>query len=249
MMTIAGTELVTELSIRFLATRGITVTAKDGALHAPDGRAFGLTNVTSHCQQSPPDTWPDIIAAHFGALLTAYPTTTAPPTPTVAQLRRGTYLRMVPALDPTMAGAYTYARALGPTLTALFAYKDGDMVRWLRDEDIAPIGYDELYAIAKANLLALPYTAHTEVVGTSHLTVLHSTDHGFVASLALVLDEIAHPGPLFFAAPNRFTLAYTPNEEDTDVLALAEWANDMYASGPAPVSPHLHMFNNGRVTF
>jgi hypothetical protein len=245
-LTIAGVELIAVLSTECLAGHGLTVTHKDGALTAPDGRSFGLHNLVSRCQHVPADTWPDLIAAHFGALLAAFPDVPGPLT--VEQLRTGTYLRMVPALDPTMAKAYTYATELGASgLHALYAHKDGDMVRWLRDEDIAPIDEDELFDIAKANLRALPYATHTEVVGNTHLTVLTSTAHGFIASMALVLDEIAHAGPLFFAAPTRHTLAYAPAEDDINVVALCTWAEDAYRAGPAPVSPRLHIFNDGIV--
>jgi hypothetical protein len=259
-LTVRQSQQVRDLMRAALAERGIEVSVFATHLSAADGRRFGLDTIASICHNAPGGEadWPRVIGAFLDEALARFPQ--QPPELTAEQLRAGTYLRLalVEAVPPEWATSYRYARRLGGGLMELLVHRDGDFVRWLRDEDVALVGYDELISIGLANLLAADFD-HLDVLGGEHGPTywLHG-DSGFVASKMLVLPEILRVLPGAQIEPTAGVLVAVPTRHDlilSPVGAGVVWhmarlmslAVQTFNSGVAPLSPHLYWWRDGAV--
>ena len=142
--------------VRALARAALAERGIEGAIHADhlktaDGRSFGLNNLASKCHASglSEDRWNEVAQAHIDALLTAYPE--EPGAVPADELSTNTYVRLQveKALPTEWHDHYRYVRRLGGGLIELLAHRDGNMVRWLRDEDLEPFGADRLRELGR----------------------------------------------------------------------------------------------------
>lgn len=259
-LTVRQSQQVRNLMRTALAERGIEVTVYATHLGTADGRHFGLDTIASICHNAPGGEadWPRVIGAFLDDALTRFPQ--EPPALTAEQLRAGTYLRLalIAAMPPDWISSYRYARRLGGGLMELLVHRDGDFVRWLRDEDVAMVGYDELISIGLSNLLATDFD-HLDVLGGEHGPTywLHG-DSGFIASKMLVLPEILRLLPcaeidpahgVLVAVPTRHDLLVTPVGEGVvwNMARLMSLAAQTFTGGVAPLSPHLYWWRDGAV--
>jgi hypothetical protein len=243
-----------------LAERGIEVVVHAHHLDTVDGRRFGLETIASMCHNASGGEadWPRVIGAFLDDALAQFGA--EPPALTAAQLREGTYLRLglAEGMPEGWASSYKYVRQLGGGLTELLVHRDGDFVRWLRDEDVALVGLDELITIGLTNLLAAEFD-HLDVLGSEQGGVYWiQGKSGFVASQVLVLPEILRLLPcadinpdhgVLIAMPTRHDLIITPVDGGVvwHLARLMSLVTQTFNDGVAPLSPHLYWWREGAV--
>jgi len=199
-----------------------------------------------------------VIGAFLDDVLGQFPR--EPPALTAEQLREGTHLRlgMAEAMPADWASSYKYVRHLGGGLMELLVHKEGECVRWLRDEDVALVGLDELVTVGLTNLLAAE-PDHVDVLtseqGPSYW--IHGAS-GFVASQLLVLPEILRLLPGAQITPDHGVLVAVPTRHDLIVAPvdggvvwhlarLMALVTQEFNNGVRPLSPHLYWWCEGRV--
>jgi hypothetical protein len=259
-LTVRQSQQVRDLMRTALAERGIEVVVHADHLSTADGRQFGLHTVASLCHNAPDGEagWPRVVGEFLDATLGQFPQ--EPPPLTAEQLRAGTHLRlgMAEGMPAEWAPSYRYVRQLGGGLIELLVYKEGEFVRWLRDEDVALVGLDELITVGLRNLLAAD-PDHVDVLsseqGPSYW--LHGSS-GFVASKLLVLPEILRvlPGAeitpehgVLVAVPTRHDLIITPVDGGVvwQMARLMSLVTHEFNHGVRPLSPHLYWWCAGAV--
>ncbi|HEY2834379.1 MAG TPA: hypothetical protein VGJ14_18300 [Sporichthyaceae bacterium] len=257
-LTARQSQQVRDLMRTSLAERGIEVAVYATHLRATDGRQFGLNTIASICHNAREADWPRVISTFLDDALTRFPQ--QPPALTAEQLRAGTHLRLalVEAMPADWASSYQYTRRLGGGLMELLVHRDGDFVRWLRDEDVALVGYDELITIGLANLIAADFD-HLDVLASERgPTYWLRGESGFVASKLLVLPEILRVLPcaeidpahgVLLAVPTRHDLVVTPVNSGVvwNIARLMSVVAQEFSSGVAPLSPHLYWWCEGAV--
>lgn len=244
-----------------LAEHGIEAAMHADHLSTTDGRSFGLENLASKCLTCglPEAEWDVVVKDHINGLLTAFPTEPGPLTG--GQLSSGTYLRLQveDALPADWADSYQYVRRLGGGLIELLAHRDGDTVRWLRDEDLEPIGAERLREIGRANLLQVEPSEHVRYrQGPLNFDVVRGSS-GFIASKLLVLPSLLtdvlrreEPGRhgVLVAVPSRYEIAFAPVETGVmePMAGLWSYASHAFAGSAGPLSPYLYWWRDGEVT-
>lgn len=252
-LTPSGSQMVRELAHAFLLSRGVNTVVGSDCLTATDGRIFGLANLASRCHNSPSDDWSDLISAHLSALLSQFP---APPEElTPEQMIAGAHLRIVlaEAIPPGWEDSYTYARRMGGGLVEMLAHRDDEMVRWMRDVEVSKVGVDELRAIGRANVAAIPHGV--ESLNIDGIRIHRLTGDGFTASKMLLIDELAaeitgtneYAHGYLVMIPTRFELLFVPmkNKVADRLPVLSEFVADRFRNGVAALSPGLHWWRDG----
>ncbi|HZE65626.1 MAG TPA: hypothetical protein VE081_03290 [Sporichthyaceae bacterium] len=259
-LTVRQSQQVRDLMRTALAERGIEVVVHASHLNTADGRQFGLDTIASLCHNASGGeaSWPQVIGGFLDDALTRFPQ--EPPALTAEELRSGTYLRlaMVEAMPAEWASSYRYARRLGGGLMELLVHRDGDFVRWLRDEDVALVGLDELITIGLTNLLAAEFDYLDVLVSEHGPSYWIRGESGFVASQLLVLPEILRLLPcaeitpahgVLVAVPTRHDLIVTPVDSAVvwHLAKLMSLSTQEFNNGVAPLSPHLYWWCEGAV--
>jgi hypothetical protein len=255
----AGQSLrVRDLARRALAERGLEAAVYADHLRIADGRVFGLDTVASLCHNAPQGEpgWPQVVAQYLDDFLTRFPT--EPPALTAEELRAGTHLRLVlaEALPADWVSAYKYARSVGGGLLELLAHKDGDYVRWLRDQDVKLVGHDELITIGLTNLLAVqPDGVDIFVHERGRIYWLDGAS-GFIASKVLVLPEVLRELPectvtpehgVLVSMPTRHSLAIAPVDSQVvwQLASMMSLTVQHFSNGIAPLAPHVFWWCQG----
>ncbi|WP_369777088.1 hypothetical protein [Streptomyces sp. R33] len=256
-LTARQAEHLRELVHRHHADQGAQVTVTGDCVHAPQGTR-ALHNLAEFVRRADPRDWPRIVEQHFTALDNASRSTADAPDRTL----RGAYLRLVPedAIPPQAAPSFSYARRIAPGLLETLALDLPDAVRILDDQDVARIGLEALRTAGRANLVAEPVEYETTRMQSGGLLHIVSGESMFVASKALVLDELVRSvtgSPLpddgaLFTVPSRHHLVFHPLADHHVVDAV----NDLAAFGlgayqdnnPGPLSPRLYWWRQGAVT-
>jgi hypothetical protein len=244
-----------------LAERGIEASIHADHLQSVDGRSFGLENLASKCHTSglDEDRWGEVVDAHIGALLTAYPE--VPGDVPADELTSNTYVRLQveEALPSEWHDHYRYVRRLGGGLIELLVHRDGDTVRWLRDEDLDPFGADKLREVGLRNVRRVKLDEHLIFDDRGmHFHVVRG-ESGFGASKLLVLpdllgDVLGRGEPprdgVVFAVPSRYELAFAPVEPGIAEASAALWSYSSwgFSHRPGPLSPYLYWWRDGEVT-
>lgn len=244
-----------------LAERGIEAAIHAQHLETVDGRTFGLMNLASKCHTSglPEDRWGEVASAHIDALLTACPE--APDDVPTDELSTNTFLRLQveEALPQDWHDHYRYVRRLGGGLIELLAHRDGDMVRWLRDEDLEPFSADRLREVGRANVRRVEVEEHVVFDRLRMRFHVARGSSGFVASKLLVLpdllaDVLGRPGPwphgVLVAVPSRYEIAFAPVEPGIMEATAGLWSYSAwaYSHRPGPLSPYLYWWRDGELT-
>ena len=257
-LTARQSQRVRDLARRALAERGLEAVVYADHLRIADGRVFGLDTLASLCHNAPLGEagWPQVVAQYLNDFLTRFPQ--EPPQLTAEQLREGTHLRLVlaEALPADWVSSYTYARPVGGGLLELLAHKDGDYVRWLRDEDVKLVGHEELVTVGLTNLLAVR-PDNVDVLSHEHGRI-YCLDgaSGFIASKALVLPEVLRELPeltvtpehgVLVSMPTRHSLAIAPvdNQVVWQLASMMSLAAQHFSHGIAPLAPHVFWWCQG----
>ncbi len=244
-----------------LAEHGIEAAIHADHLKTADGRTFGLENLASKCHTSglSEDRWGEVANAHIDFLLAAFPD--VPGAVPADELSTNTYLRLQveEALPADWQDKYRYVRRLGGGLIELLAHRDGDAVRWLRDEDLEPFGADRLREVGRANVLRVEPEEHLVFDNTGMRFHIVRGESGFIASKLLVLPELladvlGRTGPwpdgVVVAVPSRYEIAFAPVERGILEASAGLWSYSSWAFGHSagPLSPYLYWWRDGELT-
>jgi hypothetical protein len=254
-LTTEQAEYLRELVRRYHSGHGTTVTVAGATVQAPQGTR-SLHNLAEFCRRADPGDWPRLVERHFSALDGAADATADSP----GQMLDRTYLRLVPedAIPPEAAPSFRYARHVAPGLLETLAWDLPDAVRLLDDRAVTRVGLEALRDAGRANLVEEPVEYDTW--RTESGAVLHavSGESMFVASKALVLDDLARAvtgrelpedGALF-TVPSRHHLVFHPLADQHVVSAvndLAAFGLGAYNDNPGPLSPRLYWWRKGAV--
>ncbi|MGW6913137.1 hypothetical protein ACWGB8_04840 [Kitasatospora sp. NPDC054939] len=255
-LTTAQADHLRELVRHYHAGLGPQVVVEGDTLRAPQGTR-SLYNLAELCRRADPRDWPRLVEHHFRALDGAEDAT-----PQGADgVLRTAFLRLLPedAFPPEAAPSFSYVRPVAPGLQEALALDLPDAVRMLDDQAVAEVGLERLRAAGRANLVREPVeyaVAHGQNGAAMHIA---SGESMFVASKALVLDELARAvtgrelpeeGALF-TVPSRHFLVFHPLEGPQAVDAvndLAGFGLGAHQDNPGPLSPRLYWWRKGEVT-
>ncbi|MFI7387975.1 immunity 49 family protein [Streptomyces sp. NPDC049813] len=220
---------------------------------AEAGDRHPLAALAQRCHTAPEDTWPDLVEEFFAGRAAA-----PAGGESAGRLLAGACLRLIAPGSEAAAGL-AHPRRVAGGLDLALALDGPDSGRLLTDEEVARAGADALWAAGARGLVRQPLR-HEEVRLDGH-AVLYSVygDSPFVSSKALVLPELAaevtgrrlpDAGALV-AVPTRHLLAFHPVVDGSAAGALddlATYARRAYEEGPAPLSPRVYWWHDGRLT-
>ncbi|GLW73104.1 hypothetical protein Kpho02_54030 [Kitasatospora phosalacinea] len=172
------------------------------------------------------------------------------------------YLRLVAeeSIPEEARPQFGYLRRLATDLLVGCVLDGPESVRLLDDRDVAGLGWGELSAAGRANLLAEPVDYHTvDRPGGAVLHLLGHPESVFAASKLLVFEEAvrAAGGPaipdegVLLVAPNRHNLVFYPLADGhvaEAVNSLAMFGQGAYEDGPGRLSPRVFWWRAGTLT-
>ncbi|MFC8827188.1 hypothetical protein ACFT9I_17820 [Streptomyces sp. NPDC057137] len=265
-LTTEQAERLRELVRGYHARRGNSVTVSGDTVHSDRGTQ-ALYNLAELCRRAEPGAWPGIVEHHFNALDAATRSAeagagaVAGPGAWAEDIRRSVYLRLVPddAIPAEAASSFSYTRPVATGLLEALALDLPDSVRLLDDRDVGRAGLEELRSAGRANLVDEP--VDYDLTRTDSRAVVHlvTGESMFVASKALVLDDVARSligrelpqdGALF-TVPSRHFLVFHPLEDANAVGAindLAAFGLGAHQDNPGPLSPRIYWWHKGAVT-
>ncbi|MFE3116626.1 hypothetical protein [Streptomyces niveus] len=263
-LTVEQADYLRELVRDYHARHGNSVTVDGDTVHSARGTQ-ALYNVAELCRRAEPGAWAGIVEHHFNALDAATRSAESGAGPGSAvgaeDIRGSVYLRLVPddAFPAEALSSFSYARHVATGLLEVLALDLPDSVRLLGDQDVAGAGLEELRAAGRANLVDEP--VDYDVTRTDSGAIQHLVSGGsmFVASKALVLDDVARSltgrelpdeGALF-TVPSRHFLVFHPLEDANAVGAindLAAFGLGAHQDNPGPLSPRIYWWHKGVVT-
>lgn len=226
-----------------------------------DGQQFGLANLAAACRAASRGTrdWPELITVHVRRIIE----TSAAPNPleTLSQedVAARAYLRLLDkhSLPPESATAYSYGRSVADSIVELIAFDEPEVVRYLRDEDLARFDAEALRLAALANLIAAPIDDHRVLAGPGgeqiHIVVGESV---YIASKLIVFRDVLRrtmgerefPDGVLVAAPLRHQLAFHPVDDAhaaAALNALAGFAASGYGEGAGALTPFVYWWKDG----
>lgn len=256
-LTPRQSQRVRELAHLALAERGLETTIHDHHLETLDGRTFGLDGIASVCHAHPESEWPDLVAGHIEAITSAFPGD-RPPTLSAEEIRAHAHVRLVPLGEVVSDddNPYTYAPRLGAGFAELLVHKNGDMVRWLTDDDVAKVGADELYALGRERLrLIRPDVVEILRRDGGEIHVLRG-DSGFIASKLLLLPEVLrnvigrkvrYPDGVLVGVPCRHELVFAPVGPNViaELIGVVDYTVMTFNHGLRPLSPYVYWWRDG----
>lgn len=260
-LTTEQADYLRALALDYHTTLGPQFTVSGDTVHAPQGTR-SLHNLAELCRRADPRDWPRLVEQHFRSLDNATAAAAAAPAASApAEVLRTAYLRLIPddAFPPAAAAAFSYVRPVAPGLQEALALDLPDAVRLLDDQDVTALGLDALRAAGRANLVAEPVEyAHARGPEGAAMHIV-SGESMFVASKALVLDDLAHtltgrelpPAGALFTVPARHHLVFHPIADHTAVDAINDLAGfglGAYQDNPGPLSPRLYWWHRGTIT-
>ncbi|MFC8075383.1 hypothetical protein ACFUN8_07555 [Streptomyces sp. NPDC057307] len=263
-LTTEQAQRLRELVREYHARRGNSVTVAGDTVYSDRGTQ-ALYNLAELCRRAEPGAWPGIVEHHFNALenatRSAEAAAVAGPGAWAEDIRRSVYLRLVPddAIPAEAAPSFSYTRPVATGLLEALALDLPDSLRLLDDRDVARTGLEELRSAGRANLVAEPVDYDLTRTDSGAVVHLVTGESMFVASKALVLDDVArsligrelpHEGALF-TVPSRHFLVFHPLEDANAVGAindLAAFGLGAYQDNPGPLSPRIYWWHKGDVT-
>lgn len=242
--------------------RGLTVTVEPEQLTTDAGWIFGLSNLAAVCHNDSrgPGSWPALVAGHVDRVIRSVNGPQSPgalpPEQTLAQL----YPRFIPSA-PENLKAFGYGPASVPGLLEVLALDLPETVDMLTADSLAALGdITALRRRALQNLRAVRVDRHQVVKAKdgARFDVL-TGDSYFIASLALVLDEVLRryakstPAPqgILVALPHRHQLAFHVVRDASVIVslhAMARAAAAGFEESPGALSPSVFWWHEGTFT-
>ena len=245
-----------DLVVADLRRRGYDPQVGDGFVAADTGGEepvqWGLGNLAQRCNQEDPSRWESIVATHFTALEQMVGRDMDALAADFAQVRPILRVRLMP--DESMGGvavAQTVSRRPAPGMIANLVYDFPDSTATVQEDHLArwPVGADEVFDIAIANVRAEPPPAAESVDADGIQLRVIAGDSFYVASRALFLDELlggVRDG--VFAVPNRHVLLWYPVTDLSVVEAMSpmfQIAMNLFREGPGSISDQLYWWQGG----
>ena len=243
-----------------LARRGHPYRVDDAVLWGRWGgdedEALGLTNLAQLCHASPSDTYAEVIASHFDALVAGRSDRALAGQlgGDLAAARPVLRLRLY-SRDTFVEGADQFVlRDVADDLTAVLCYDLPSNVVTVTADTLPRWGVpaDELYYQALANQRRAEQRAAIEEIDVGGAIVRAMTgDSYFVASNLLLLNDFVTDEPplgVICAVPNRHTLVWHPIIDGSALRALdamVVMAASLHAEGPGAISPNLYWWKDG----
>jgi hypothetical protein len=242
--------------------RGIEVTVEPGRVTTDSGWRFGLSNLAAVCHNDSrgPRCWRRLVDEHVERAVRSVAGPQAlrvlPHERLLAQL----YPRLVPS-DPSLLKAFGYGPQSVPGLLEVLALDLPETVDMLTADSLSDLG--EITALrdrAFQNLRTVRAEKHRVVreKDGSHFDVLVGGSY-FIASLALVVDEVARhyakdaPAPhgILVALPHRHQLAFHVIRDRSAAPSLhtmARFAAVGFEQSPGALSPSVFWWHEGSFT-
>lgn len=245
-----------------LGRRGLEAEMGDAAIRVKRNGAwneYGLGNLAQLCHQVGRGEWRPTIASHFDNLFAAEDADAEvrERARTFEGIRDVFKLRLYPGaslggMDPAAPASWE----LAPGLTAAFVYDLPTSVATANPEQVAAWNrsHEELLTVALDNVRR--DAVETQTVGDGGPSAVRAcvADHFFVASHALLLDELLRDTGVdqaVLAVPHRHALLYAPMGDASIVRSinrLIPTAVSMFQQGPGSISPGLYWWRAGVVT-
>ncbi|MCX4767886.1 hypothetical protein OG562_44495 [Streptomyces sp. NBC_01275] len=244
------------------AERGIEVTVEPGRVTTDSGWRFGLSNLATVCHQDSrgPRRWRTLVDEHVDRVVRSMNGPQAlralPRERLLAQL----YPRFIPG-DPALVKAFGYGPPSVPGLLEVLALDLPETVDMLTADSLSGLG--EITALrdrAFQNLRAVRVDKHKTVRDKdgSHFEVLTGGSY-FIASLALVLDEVVRryakdasaPDGMLVTLPHRHQLAFHIIRDGSvapSLHTMARFAAAGFEQSPGALSPSVFWWHKGSFT-
>ncbi|MFD8718125.1 hypothetical protein ACFV2H_08930 [Streptomyces sp. NPDC059629] len=244
------------------AERGIEVTVEAGRVTTNPGWHFGLSNLAAVCHNDSrgPRSWRKLVDEHVGRVIRSMAGPEALRALPQEQLLAQLYPRFIPS-EPRLLKAFGYGPRSVPGLLEVLALDLPETVDMLTADSLSGLG--EITALrdrAVQNLRAVRVDKHRVVRDQdgSHFDVLTGGSY-FVASLALLLDEVARryakdtPAPhgILVALPHRHQLAFHVVSDGSvapSLHAMARFAAAGFEQSPGALSPSVFWWHDGGFT-
>ncbi|MCX5263175.1 hypothetical protein [Streptomyces sp. NBC_00199] len=241
------------------AERGIEVTVESGRVTTGSGWRFGLTNLAAVCHNDRrgPRRWPALVDQHVDRAVRSMDGPQALKALPHEQVLTRLHPRFIPG-EPRLLKAFGYGPPSVPGLLEVLALDLPETVDMLTADHLADLG--DLTALrerAFQNLRAVRVDRHERVKDRSgaRFDVLMG-DSYFVASLALVLDEVVRrygkdaptPDGILVALPHRHQLAFHVIRDGDLVPSLnlmARFAAAGHEESPGALSPAVFWWHDG----
>jgi hypothetical protein len=243
------------------AERGIEVTVEPGRV-TTDGRRFGLSNLAAACHNDSrgPRCWRKLVDEHVDRVMRSMDGPQALRTLPHEQLLSKLYPRFIPS-DPAYLKAFGYGPPSVPGLLEVLALDLPETVDMLTADSLSDLGdITALRDRAFQNLRAVRVAKHKVVRDKdgTHFDVLMG-DSYFIASLALVLDEVVRrytkdasaPDGILVALPHRHQLAFHVIRDRgvaPSLHAMAKFAAVGFEESPGALSPSVFWWQEGSFT-
>lgn len=244
------------------AERGIEVTVEPGRVTTDSGWRFGLSNLAAVCHQDSrgPRCWRTLVDEHVDRVMRSMDGPQAlralPHERLLAQL----YPRFIPS-DPALLKAFGYGPQSVPGLLEVLALDLPETVDMLTADSLSDLGdITALRDRAFQNLRAVRVGKHKVVRDKdgSHFDVLMGGSY-FIASLALVLDEVVRrytkdapaPDGILVALPHRHQLVFHVVRDRSvapSLHAMARFAAVGFEESPGALSPSVFWWHEGSFT-
>jgi hypothetical protein len=247
-----------EIVVADLRRRGYDPQVGDGFVTADTGGqepvTWGLGNLAQLCNQEDPSRWESIVATHFTALEQMVGRDMDALAADFEQVRPILRVRLMP--DESMGGVavgQAVSRRPAPGMIANLVYDFPDSTATVQEDHLAawPVGADEVFDIAIANVRAEPPPAAESVDADGVQVRVMAGESFYVASRALFLDELldgVRDG--VFAVPNRHVLLWYPVTDLSVVQAMSpmfQIAMNLFREGPGSISDQLYWWRGGEV--
>jgi hypothetical protein len=248
-----------------LTRRGLAFTIGDGFVRierpgqAADSTEYGLSNLAQLCHQLGDEPWQAVVAQHFDNLFAAEDAAAELDRTATDFERVRSMLKVRLFPGPGLGGPEPRSPVsweFAPGITAAFVYDLPTSVSTVSEEHLAAWSREpaDLMSIAVDNVRgdAVQEQRIGDDGGASPVMACVA-DHFFVASHALLLDELlpAEANGAVFAVPHRHALLYAPVVD----LGIIESLNrlivtgvSMFQQGPGSISPGLYWWRHGSVT-
>ncbi|MEV8037403.1 hypothetical protein [Streptomyces sp. NPDC086182] len=244
------------------AERGIEVTVEPGRVTTDAGWRFGLSNLAAVCHNDSrgPRRWRTLVDEHVDRVMRSMQGRQALKAMPREQLLSRLYPRFIPS-DPQSRKVFGYAPQSVPGLLEVLALDLPETVDMLNADSLADLG--EITALrerAFQNLRTVRVDKHKVVRDKdgTHFEVLMGGSY-FIASLALVLDEVVRrytknapaPDGILVAVPHRHQLAFHVIRDmgvAPSLHIMARFAAVGFEESPGALSPSVFWWHEGSFT-
>jgi hypothetical protein len=241
-----------------LRGRGEEVRIEDGVAHTSgellDGGHFGLQNVAQRCARALPEAWPELVKAHFDAVIaTMGPGAGKPDMSDLERVRTQLRARLYPALpvlDRTFGWPLTEELFLALAVdlpTSVVTVSRAERAAWsIDDEALGRLAMDNLAREA-------PARESTAEAGDGVVIRIVEGESMFTATRAVALFDgdahREHPFGALVVVPTRHVFAWVQIEsmKELDAVAvLAAVAEGAHREGPGSITEQVYWVHQGK---